>query len=345
MADLINTLTPAVNYSANELTPTGYLDATLNTIVYAHNYNDLSNKPSINGVTLKGDKTPVQLGLLTAEDIPVTSVNGQTGDVSLSGSNLMYNQNTTINEAIDNVADQIPTVPVQTVNGLTGNVVLTGNNVNYDVGESINHKIDDLAGQIVGSGVSSVNGKTGVVTLNGTDIQYDVNKTINQAIDAVAAQIPTVPVQSVNNKTGSVILTGDDIDYSEGVSVNDQITTNTTAIGDLSDLNTSDNSNLVEAVNEKATVVDLGRIDSTTKTLTFSSTVRFLIFAFGGSDGRLGGYVCFGRATTSFAQPILSAPTVTVTPNNDKIAITTSTTNIYVSLVILSGSPDDFVIT
>ena len=250
MADLINTLTPAVNYSANELTPTGYLDATLNTVVYAHNYNDLSNKPSINGVTLKGDKTAVQLGLLTAEDIPVTSVNGQTGDVSLSGSNLMYNQNTTINKAIDDVADQIPTVPVQTVNGLTGNVVLTGNNVNYDVGESINHKIDDLAGQIVGSGVSSVNGKTGVVTLNGTDIQYDVNKNINQAIDAVAAQIPTVPVQSVNNKTGSVILTGDDIDYSEGISVNDQISTNTTAIGDLSDLNTSDKSSLVGAVNE-----------------------------------------------------------------------------------------------
>ena len=233
MADLINTLTPAVNYSANELTPTGYLDATLNTVVYAHNYNDLSNKPSINGVTLKGNKTPVQLGLLTAEDIPVTSVNGQTGDVSLSGSNLMYNQNTTINEAIDDVAEQIPTVPVQTVNGLTGNVVLTGNNVNYNVGESINHKIDELAGQIVGSGVSSVNGKTGVVTLNGTDIQYDVNKNINQAIDAVAAQIPTVPVQSVNNKIGSVILTGDDIDYSEGVSVNDQISANTTVIGGL----------------------------------------------------------------------------------------------------------------
>ena len=265
MADLINTLTPAVNYSANELTPTGYLDATLNTVVYAHNYNDLSNKPSINGVTLKGNKTAVQLGLLTAEDIPVTSINGQTGDVLLSGSNLMYNQNTTINEAIDEVADQIPTVPVQTVNGLTGNVVLTGNNVNYDVGESINHKIDDLAGQIVGSGVSSVNGKTGVVTLNGTDIQYDVNKNINQAIDAVAAQIPTVPVQSVNNKTGSVILTGDDIDYSEGVSVNDQITTNTTAIGDLSDLNTSDKSSLVGAVNE---------VNGKFKTFAFSGTTN-----------------------------------------------------------------------
>ena len=263
MADLINTLTPAVNYSANELTPTGYLDATLNTVVYAHNYNDLSNKPSINGVTLKGNKTPVQLGLLTAEDIPVTSVNGQTGDVSLSGSNLMYNQNTTINEAIDDVADQIPTVPVRTVNGLTGNVVLTGNNVNYDVGESINHKIDDLAGQIVGSGVSSVNGKTGVVTLNGTDIQYDVNKTINQAIDSVAAQIPTVPVQSVNNKTGSVTLTGDDIDYIEGVSVNDQISANTIAIGDLSDLNTSDKSSLVAAVNE---VCNYGGLHNTAQT-------------------------------------------------------------------------------
>lgn len=44
------------------------------------NYNELSNKPSINGVELSGNKTTDELGL----SAPVTSVNGQTGTVSLS---------------------------------------------------------------------------------------------------------------------------------------------------------------------------------------------------------------------------------------------------------------------
>ena len=44
------------------------------------NYNELSHKPSINGVELSGNKTTDELGL----SAPVTSVNGQTGTVSLS---------------------------------------------------------------------------------------------------------------------------------------------------------------------------------------------------------------------------------------------------------------------
>ena len=54
-------------------------------------YNDLSNKPSIGGVTLSGNKTPAQLGLAAASDIPdvpVQSVNGQTGAVVLNASDV-----------------------------------------------------------------------------------------------------------------------------------------------------------------------------------------------------------------------------------------------------------------
>lgn len=102
---------------------------------------------------------------------------------------------------------------------------------------------------------------------------------------------------------------------------------------------------LVGEMDEKATIVDLGRLDNATKTITFSSTVRFLICSFGGSDSRLGSYIAFGRATTSFVQPLLTSSVVTVTPNDNTIAISTSTTNVYISLVILSGSPSDFVIT
>lgn len=58
-------------------------------------YDTLTNKPAINGVTLSGDKTTAELGLPTkTSDLvndsgyitsaPVTSVNGQTGAVSIS---------------------------------------------------------------------------------------------------------------------------------------------------------------------------------------------------------------------------------------------------------------------
>lgn len=264
MSDLINSLTPSVTYDGN-LTPTGYIEGTLGTIVYAHNYNDLSNKPSINNVTLTGNKTAADLNLLTAGDIPVTSVNNMTGNVYLSGSNLRYDANDTINEKIAEVAASIPTIPVTTVNGLTGDVVLNGENVNYDVGTTLNDKIDDIESQITASGVSSVNGQTGVVTLDGDDIEYSAGVTVNDKIDAVEASIPVVsyPVTSVNGETGAVTLDGADIEYSAGVTVNSKIdtvdgktTTNATAIGDLSTLTTSVQSSLVGAVNEVNELTD-----------------------------------------------------------------------------------------
>ena len=50
-------------------------------------YNQLTNRPSINGTTLSGNQTSSQLGLYGTNNTPpypVTSVNGQTGDVVIS---------------------------------------------------------------------------------------------------------------------------------------------------------------------------------------------------------------------------------------------------------------------
>ena len=66
-------------------------------------YEDLTNKPSINGVTLIGDKTTEDLHIQAG----VTSWNGQTGDV-------VYTP---------------PEAPVQSVNGQTGAVVLDASDV------------------------------------------------------------------------------------------------------------------------------------------------------------------------------------------------------------------------
>ena len=241
------------------LTPQGVLNGSLQTIVFANNYNDLINKPSINSVELQGNKTAADLGLLTAGDIPVDSVNGKQGVVILDGDDIEYSAGVSLSDQIDNVAAAIPSVPVLSVNSKIGAVVLDGDDIEYEAGTSVNSKITDLEAEIGSGPVISVNGQQGVVELDGTDINYSLNKTLNQKIDEVAASIPVVsyPVTSVNTKTGDVVLDGDDIDYAEGVTVNDQIGTNTADIGtnaanigDLSQLTTTDKSSLVGAVNE-----------------------------------------------------------------------------------------------
>ena len=82
--------------------------ATLNAVreerpILVNDYDDLINKPSINGVELEGDLTTEDLHI----EAGVTSWNGQTGDV-------VYTP---------------PEVPVQSVNGETGDVVLNAADV------------------------------------------------------------------------------------------------------------------------------------------------------------------------------------------------------------------------
>ena len=209
------------------LTPQGNLGGTLNTIVYASNYNVLDNKPSINSVTLQGNKTASDLGLAVPADITVTSVNGETGAVVLDGSDINYDVNTTVNSKLDDLQSQIDNSGVLAVNGKTGVVILTGTDINYSAGVTLNAKIDAVEAEIptVNYPVTSVNGETGAVVLDGTDIKYDTNTTINAKIDAVEAEIPTVdyPVTSVNGETGTVVLDGTDINYDTNTTVNAKI--------------------------------------------------------------------------------------------------------------------------
>ena len=203
-----------------QLTPQGNLNGTLNTIVYASNYNVLENKPSINNVTLQGNKTASELGLATPEDITVTSVNGETGAVVLDGSDINYDSVTTINNKIDDLQSQISSSGVLAVNGKTGVVILTGADINYSAGVTLNSKIDAVESEIptVSYPVTSVNSKTGAVVLDGSDIAYDTNNTVNEKIAAVESEIPTVdyPVTSVNEQTGDVSLTDNNLPHYTG---------------------------------------------------------------------------------------------------------------------------------
>ena len=196
------------------LTQSGTLIGYINTIVYAHNYNDLTNKPQINGVTLTGNKTASELGLVTPSTEAVTSVNSKTGAVVLDGSDIKYDTTHTINQQIDAVAASID-YPVTSVNSKTGDVVLDGTDISFDGTYNVVQKIEAVEAEIpvVNYPVTSVNEKTGDVVLDGSDIDYDSTYTVNQKIDAVAASIPVVsyPVTSVAGKTGAVELYSSDI--------------------------------------------------------------------------------------------------------------------------------------
>ena len=67
----------------------------------ATDYNQLTNRPSINGTTLSGNKTSSQLGLYGTNNTPpypVTSVNNKTGNVVLTSNDIGINYKLTKNE-------------------------------------------------------------------------------------------------------------------------------------------------------------------------------------------------------------------------------------------------------
>lgn len=104
-------------------------------------YSALSNKPSIEGVTLSGNKTAEQLGLAKASDIPsvpVQSVNGKTGTVMLGASDVgagTYSKPSggipkadlaaAVQSSLDKADTALQSAPVTSVNGQIGNVVLS----------------------------------------------------------------------------------------------------------------------------------------------------------------------------------------------------------------------------
>ena len=228
----MDSIRPLQNYDGG-IVPQAVLNGTLGTVVYASNYNDLDNKPSINSVELRGNKTAEDLGLAIPADITVTSVNTQTGDVSLTGQNIPYDSTYSVTEKINDLESQIVDSGVSSVNGHTGAVILTGSDINYSVGVSLNAKIDAVEGEIpvINYPVTSVNGETGAVVLAGSDIEYSEGVSINMQIENVAGDLAD--------------LTAEDIPMSGTDS-----TPTATAIGSLSQLTTTDKSSLVGAVNE-----------------------------------------------------------------------------------------------
>lgn len=190
-----------------------------------HNYEELANKPSINNVTLVGDKSLSDLGVptktseLTNDSGFISSIPSEyvtdselntalstkadtssLSTVATSGSyNDLLNKPTIPTKTSDltNDSGYITSVPVNSVNGKTGTVVLNAS----DVGALASNT----------AYVSSVNGTSGAVTINvptkTSDLQND-SGFLTSAVTTFNGQSGAVtysaPVSSVNGQTGAV---------------------------------------------------------------------------------------------------------------------------------------------
>ena len=141
-------------------------------------YGDLTGKPQINGVTLVDNKTSKELNLYgtgNAPPYPVTSVNGQTGDVTIEvGGN------------------------VDSVNGKTGVVVLSAADVgalpNTTVIPDKTSQLDNDSGYITNSALTDYAKKTEIP-----------KKTSELTNDSGYITANDVPVKSVDGATGDVV--------------------------------------------------------------------------------------------------------------------------------------------
>lgn len=156
-------------------------------------YDALINKPAINGVTLEGDKTTAELGLPTKTSdlendsgfitsVPVTSVNGQTGAVVLTASDVgagTYSKpsggipKTDLASAVQTSLGKADAAYQKPSGGIPASDLAAG------VIPTVPNKTSDLtndsgfvnaAGAAAAAPIQSVNGKTGAVVLNAADV-------------------------------------------------------------------------------------------------------------------------------------------------------------------------------
>lgn len=203
------------------------------------NYNNLTNKPSINGTTLSGNKTSAEIGVYGTGNEPpypvtsvngqtgavtintdgkVTSVNGQTGDVVLNAESVGALPSTTkIPSATSDLTNDsgyitVADAPVQSVDGQTGDVVT---NAVKTTAQTLTDAQKAQARTNIGAGTSSFSGAyddlTGKPTIPSktSEIDNDSGFITNAALAPYAktVDVPTKTSQ-LNNDSGFVDAAG-----------------------------------------------------------------------------------------------------------------------------------------
>lgn len=169
-------VTNAVKTTQQSLTDVQKAQARINigagTSSFDGNYNSLSNKPTIPSKTsqLNNDS-----GFITSENVPVKSVNGKTGDVTLNAANVGLGN-------VDNIKQYSesnpPPYPVASVNGKTGRVNLVAS----DVGAVSTDNIT----QTLGTSTTKVPSEKAVTDAMGAAGYGDMLKSVYDATGAIA---------------------------------------------------------------------------------------------------------------------------------------------------------------
>ena len=202
-------------------------------------YDNLTNKPSVNGTTLSGNKTSAELGVYGTGNeppYPVTSVNGQTGAVAINTDGKVTSVNGETGDVVLNAESvgalpsttKIPTTtsdldndsgyitaagaPVQSVDGQTGEVVT---NAVKTTSQTLTDAQKSQARTNIGAGTSSFSGAyddlTGKPTIPSktSELDNDAGFITNAALAPYAktADVPT-KVSQLNNDSGFVDAAG-----------------------------------------------------------------------------------------------------------------------------------------
>lgn len=196
-------------------------------------YGDLTGKPQINGVTLVDNKTSKELNLYgsgNAPPYPVTSVNGQTGDVvievggnvdSVNGKTYVrtHNDFTDALKAQINTNEDNITMLDGDIEGLQTDVGTLKTNIT-SLQTALTSKQDVIVGaastitednlSVDRALVSNSSGKVAVSNITSTELGYldGVTSNVQTQLDK---KLEKAPVTSVNSKTGAVQLNASDV--------------------------------------------------------------------------------------------------------------------------------------
>lgn len=258
------------------------------------NYNDLSNKPQINGNTLSGNKTSAQLGLASVSDIPTTLAE-LTGDATHR--TVTDTEKATWNAKAD--AADIPTVPVK-------GVAKNGTAITPDASGVVNITVPTTAADVSALPATTLYGASISLSINTTT--FVVTATLKDQNSNIlgTAQTIDLPLESVvvngsyNSVTKKVVLTlqnGSTVEFSVAdlvAGLQSEITSTNKLDADLVDDSTSINKFVTSAEksawNDKQSAITSSNklssdlIDDTNNTHKFATAAQLAQIATNASD-------------------------------------------------------------
>ena len=210
-------------------------------------YNALVGKPSINGTTVQGNQTSKDLKLYgdgNQPPYPVTSVNGQTGDVTIeaggvtsvngkSGAVVLTQDDVGNGTTYVRTHNDFTDAAKQQINTNEGNIAMLDSDMEAAQGDittlkgnvtTLTAALQSKQDKIVGGAstitddnlaanralVSDGNGKVAVSNVTSTELGYLDGVTSNVQTQ-LNKKLESAPVTSVNAKTGAVVLGASDV--------------------------------------------------------------------------------------------------------------------------------------